>query len=216
MKETVDFSSWCSRRLNAVLFVAMMMAMSVQGCDLALMVLHSASIGAWSLLTEMGYQILQTGMMMVAFNALVFILFYLRDYLNLFKVEENFNEKLHHLKTLIEMVNKERSSTQGSTSSENQPDMIRKLAEVIEMENYGMNLMVEMSTTYYLKEKKKKVKNKNKKTYHNSRTSRRQPTRYTSGGEPTEDEFTEDAMDVDDDDVIATVAPLVKRWRPTE
>ena len=40
MKETVDFSSWCSRRLNAVLFVAMMMAMSVQGCDLALMVLQ--------------------------------------------------------------------------------------------------------------------------------------------------------------------------------
>ena len=132
------------------------------------------------------------------------------------KAAENFNGVIHHPKTLIEMVKRERSRTQGSTSLENQPDMIRKLVEVIEMENYGMNLMVEMSTTYYLKEKKKKVKNKNKKTYHNSRTSRRQPTRYTSGGEPTEDEFTEDAMDVDDDDVIATVAPLVKRWRPTE
>ena len=72
---------------NAVLFVAMGLAMSVQGCDLALMVLHSASIGAWSLLTEMGYQILQTGMMMVAFNVVVFILFYLRDYFNLRPVE---------------------------------------------------------------------------------------------------------------------------------
>ena len=72
---------------NAVLFVAMGLAMSVQGCDLALMVLHSASIGAWSLLTEMGYQILQTGMMMVAFNVMVFILFYLRDYFNLRPVQ---------------------------------------------------------------------------------------------------------------------------------
>ena len=60
---------------NAVLMVAMMMAMSVQGCDLALMVLNAASVAAWSLLTEMGYQILQTGMMMMAFNVFVFILF---------------------------------------------------------------------------------------------------------------------------------------------
>ena len=91
---------------------------------------------------------------------------------DLLKAAENFNGVIHHPKTLIEMVKRERSRTQGSTSLENQPDMIRKLVEVIEMENYGMNLMVEMSTTYYLKEMKKKNKKKNL----NSRTSRRQPT----------------------------------------
>ena len=46
----------------------------MQGCDLALMVLNAASAGAWSLLIEMGYQLLLTGMM-VAFNVFVFILF---------------------------------------------------------------------------------------------------------------------------------------------
>ena len=66
---------------------SLMVAMSVQGCDLALIVLNAASVGAWSLLTEMGYQLLQTGMMMVAFNALVFILFCLRDYFSLQPVE---------------------------------------------------------------------------------------------------------------------------------
>ena len=50
---------------NAVLTVAMMMAMSAEGCDLALMVLNAASVGAWFVLTEMGYQILQAGMTMV-------------------------------------------------------------------------------------------------------------------------------------------------------
>ena len=63
------------------------MALSLQGCDLALMVLNAGSVGAWSLLAEMGYQVLQAGMMMVAFNVMVFILFYLWDYFNLLPVE---------------------------------------------------------------------------------------------------------------------------------
>ena len=113
---------------------------------------------------------------------------------DLLKVTEKFNDVIHRLKTLIEMVKRERSRTLGSTSSENQPDMIRKLAEVIEMENYGMNLMVEMTTTYYLKE----MKVKNKKKNLNSRTSRRQPRTPLSLQQ------------------LKIGAPFFKKWQPTE
>lgn len=50
------------------------------------------------------------------------------------------------------MVKRERSRTQDSTYVENLPE------EVMEIENYGMNLMEEMSPAYFLKERKMRNK----------------------------------------------------------